>query len=605
VRFILAVLALLVGATTAHAKTTFVNVGLALDLPAGWTYQQAGAVDQLTTPGQSPVDVSLDPRACAARPATSATPVWIKPNVWPVAEAVPGGVTLCVQRGTDSLAITVRDNAAEPIVALLADAVIPPVTVGPLVVRFPFFTVAQLEPSKPNSPDTSAFLAVRSDASAPAGIQLTIRTSAAHCSDELVASLGADATPSTITPVGWSPYAFEWKEGRAVCLDLDPGMLVAKYIKGADTGMPLLLEILRVTALATFGSPVVYDGTAELVVPRLAARVPAAPGVGAWKLFDGSEAGFSTSDGFMGLDNPYSVIVAKECINGTTKLAEPEQIFPPSGDGAFSMSSDTRFIATQCVKTVLGSFTVIVIGPHGSPVLTPRGLEKVKAFVAVIEPALGVRVTDPAAPTPPGAEAGPRSGAARAMPFAAYLSGGLATFEPTPTRERYLAPFVSADARLTKGALAFDLGVMLGRGGGELIGEVRTMVGLNLPLGIANVSILGGGGVGSIGPASALDVAVEASVALYSAQSSMLLVRGMRAWGLDAADHDELEVRLLVSRRRDDSSANGFFLGFRYIGFGPSTVEDASLNDVVVANGHALLFSVGLGALATTINRRD
>lgn len=596
-RIVFVVLALLVSAATAEAKTTLANAGLTLELPAGWTYQQSGLVDQLTTPGQAAVDVSLDARACAARPATSATPVWIKPNVWPVAEAVAGGVTLCVQRATDSLAITVRDNAAEPIVALIADAVLPPVSVGPLVVRFPFLTVAQVDPAKPNSPDTSAFLAVRSDPNVPAGIQLTIRTSAAHCSDELVASLGSDVTPSSVTPPGWSPYAFEWKEGRAVCLDLDPGMLVAKYIKDVDTGMPLLLEILRVTALATLGRPVIYDGTTELVVPRLQARVPAAPGVGAWKLFDGAEAGFLTSDGFMGLDTPYSVIVAKDCVNGTTKLVDPGRLFPPSGDGAFSMSSDTRFIATQCVKTVLGTFTVIVIGPNGSTALTPVGLEQVKAFVAVLEPALGVRV-NPATAPPRGDGPGPRAEAPRARPLVAYLSGGLATFEPTPTRDRYLAPFVTADTRITKGAFAFDLGVMLGRGGGEFIGELRTMVGLNLPLRIANLSILGGAGVGSIGPASALDVAVEASVALYSARSSMLLVRGMRAWGLDAADHDELELRLLATAKRDASSASGFFLGFRYLKFGTSTALDASLNDVVVENGHALLISVGIGGLA-------
>jgi hypothetical protein len=599
----------------ADAKTTLVNAGVTLDLPAGWTYQQSGAVDQLTTPGQAAVDVSVDARMCPARPATSNTPVWIKANVWLTAEAVTGGVTLCVQRETDSLAITVRDNAAEPVVTLIADTVNPPVAIGKLALRFPYrAVVVKSEPADANG-DASAFVAIQSDVQKPAGVQITLRDQPAHCSDEFVATLDAAFKPSAVKQPFWSEYNFESDKARAVCLDLRSGIVIARYFIGLDTMMPLLLELVRVQALGAFGEPTVYDGTVARSLPVLQRELPATAGIGAWKLFQGSDAGFTRGDGLMGLDNPYSVIVAAECINGMTPLPPDVaiQVFPPSGDGAFEMSSASRWIGTQCVKTVLGNFTVVVIGPNGSTKLTTTGIEKLRALVFTVESALGqTTTTSTVTHVDTGGGGAPAWTPSRALPIAGMVYGGLATFEPTELRDRYLAPFAGIDARINKGAFVTDIGIMLGRGGDEFIGEIRTMAGLNLPLGVANLSVMGGAGVGSIGPGAAVDLAAEASLAIYSAQSSMLLARGMRAWGVGpGGDHDELELRLAGTSKYDvdaggrEAHTSAFFLGVRYIKFGDSTVEDENFNDVPVPNGHAFLFFVGAGGLSTSFDYGD
>lgn len=599
--------------TVADAKTSLVNAGVSLDLPAGWTYQQTATVDQLTTPGQAAVDISVDTRMCPARPATSATPVWVKANVWIAAEAVTGGVTLCVQRETDSLAITVRDNAAEPVVAVIADTVNPPVTIGTFVLRFPFRALVLSTEPIDKTGDATAFVAVQSDAKNPAGVQITVRPQPAHCSDEFVASLDPSFKPSAVKQPFWSDYNFESDKARAHCLDVRAGIVIARYFIGLDTMMPLLLELVRVQALATFGEPAVYDGTVARKLPVLQRELPATTGVGVWKQFEGSDAGFARGDGLMGLDNPYSVIVAAECINGTRKLSPDvaTQVFPPSGDGAFEMSSASRWIGTQCVRTVLGNFTVIVVGPNGSATLTTSGIEKLRALVATLEAALGQTTTTTVTHVDTGGGAlawTPK----RALPIAGIVHGGIATFEPTELRDRYLAPFAAIDARINWGAFAADIGVMLGRGGDEFIGEIRTMGGLNVPLGFANLSLLGGAGVGSIGPGAAVDIAAEASLAIYSAQSSMLLVRGMRAWGVGpGGDHDEVEVRLLGTSKYNvdagarDAHTGAIFLGVRYIKFGDSTVEDENFNDVMVPNGHAFLISVGVGGLSSSFDSSD
>lgn len=470
-------------------------------------------------------------------------PAWLSTTYWPMVDAAGNALLLCVESKDGPVAVTVKPPAgqiAEPALApaltTLAGLLSPPVTTASL------------------GPLASSLHVIEAR-----GDQLVVEVG------DLTAELAIDVHDHGSCP-GAGPEIVRCIETRDGFVSIAAGSGVA-----ADALDDLIATIGR-AAHERHGAPTVNEAD-PWRLPRTQ-QLLAGAHVGTWKVVDGAAYGLPGGDVLLPLVTPTHAIGIADgpCTPGTVAAPYEFEALFPKALGRIWIEREPRPRAWVCLRDGDVTATISVIG-GGLPEVTDTVLAPLLADVAR---SYGVFTRDDARDDATGYPG--RGAVALAAAYLSWITLG------ADTGQRRNGGLLGVNARVANhGGLgfAFAFTCELGFESRGLLGEVRTAAGVSLGRRVVFEALLGGG-VGSMGPAAALDLHAEAGVSIPFGPRGVMWLGGLRTLGLDGPDHSQVELRMAMPRGRGDT---GYYLASRYLDFGD-------------AEGDAFVLSFGAGVTA-------